>query len=349
MKPHHRLLDILPPIVQAPMAGVQNHRLAASVCEAGGLGSLPAAMLSLSDLQSELQALHQSTQNPYNVNFFCHAPPAPDDARQQAWHRTLAPYYRELGLDPETIPTGPGRVPFSAEAAHVLEAFRPAVVSFHFGLPSPELVARVKSWGSLVLSSATTVAEALWLQAHGADAIIAQGLEAGGHRGMFLTDELSTQVGTFALLPQIVQAVQLPVIAAGGISSAAGIAAAKALGAAGVQVGTAYLCSHEATTSALHRSALQSPAAQHTALTTLFSGRPARGIVNRLMRELGPLNAAAPAFPLATAAIAPLRAAGEAAGSSNFTPLWSGQNASGCRDLPAADITREFLQAWVSA
>lgn len=349
MKPHHRLLDILPPIVQAPMAGVQNHRLAASVCEAGGLGSLPAAMLSLPDLQSELQALHQSTQNPYNVNFFCHAPPAPDDARQQAWHRTLAPYYRELGLDPETIPTGPGRVPFSAEAAHVLEAFRPAVVSFHFGLPSPELVARVKSWGSLVLSSATTVAEALWLQAHGADAIIAQGLEAGGHRGMFLTDELSTQVGTFALLPQIVQAVQLPVIAAGGISSAAGIAAAKALGAAGVQIGTAYLCSHEATTNALHRSALQSPAAQHTALTTLFSGRPARGIVNRLMRELGPLNAAAPAFPLATAAIAPLRAAGEAAGSSDFTPLWSGQNASGCRDLPAADITREFLQAWVSA
>lgn len=349
MKPHHRLLDILPPIVQAPMAGVQNHRLAASVCEAGGLGSLPAAMLSLPDLQSELQALHQSTQNPYNVNFFCHAPPAPDDVRQQAWHRTLAPYYRELGLDPETIPTGPGRVPFSAEAAHVLEAFRPAVVSFHFGLPSPELVARVKSWGSLVLSSATTVAEALWLQAHGADAIIAQGLEAGGHRGMFLTDELSTQLGTFALLPQIVQAVQLPVIAAGGISSAAGIAAAKALGAAGVQVGTAYLCSHEATTSALHRSALQSPAAQHTALTTLFSGRPARGIVNRLMRELGPLNAAAPAFPLATAAIAPLRAAAEAAGSSDFTPLWSGQNASGCRDLPAADITREFLQAWVSA
>lgn len=349
MKPHHRLLDILPPIVQAPMAGVQNHRLAASVCEAGGLGSLPAAMLSLPDLQSELQALHQSTQNPYNVNFFCHAPPAPDDVRQQAWHRTLAPYYRELGLDPETIPTGPGRVPFSAEAAHVLEVFRPAVVSFHFGLPSPELVARVKSWGSLVLSSATTVAEALWLQAHGADAIIAQGLEAGGHRGMFLTDELSTQLGTFALLPQIVQAVQLPVIAAGGISSAAGIAAAKALGAAGVQVGTAYLCSHEATTSALHRSALQSPAAQHTALTTLFSGRPARGIVNRLMRELGPLNAAAPAFPLATAAIAPLRAATEAAGSSDFTPLWSGQNASGCRDLPAADITREFLQAWASA
>jgi nitronate monooxygenase len=187
MKPHHRLLDILPPIVQAPMAGVQNHRLAVAVCEAGGLGSLPAAMLSASDLQSELQALKQSTPSPYNVNFFCHATPTPDAARELAWHQTLAPYYRELGLDPEHIPKGPGRVPFSTEAANILEAFRPAVVSFHFGLPSPELVARVKSWGSLVLSSATTVHEALWLQAHGADAIIAQGLEAGGHRGMFLS------------------------------------------------------------------------------------------------------------------------------------------------------------------
>lgn len=349
MKPHHRLLDILPPIVQAPMAGVQNHRLAVAVCEAGGLGSLPAAMLSASDLQSELQALKQSTPSPYNVNFFCHATPTPDAARELAWHQTLAPYYRELGLDPEHIPKGPGRVPFSTEAANILEAFRPTVVSFHFGLPSPELVARVKSWGSLVLSSATTVHEALWLQAHGADAIIAQGLEAGGHRGMFLTEDLSTQIGTFALLPQIVQAVQVPVIAAGGIASPAGVAAAKALGAAAVQIGTAYLCSHEATTSALHRSVLQSPTAQHTALTTLFSGRPARGVVNRLMRDLGPLNPVAPAFPLTTAAIAPLRTAAEAAGSSDFTPLWSGQNASACCHLPAADITRDFLQAWVSA
>ena len=234
-------------------------------------------------------------------------------------------------------------------AADVLEAFRPAVVSFHFGLPAPDLLARVKSWGSLVLSSATTVAEAQWLQAHGADAIIAQGLEAGGHRGMFLTEDLSTQIGTFALLPQIVRAVEVPVIAAGGIATPAGVAAAKQLGASAVQIGTAFLCSHEAATSALHRAALQSPAAQHTALTNVFSGRPARGIVNRLMRELGPLCAQAPAFPMATAGIAPLRSAAEAQGSSDFTPLWSGQNASVCRTAAAADITRDFLRAWHAA
>ena len=342
-------LGLSAPIIQAPMAGVQDHRLAAAVSQAGGLGSLPAAMLGPDALQAELTALRALTDRPFNVNFFCHTPPMPDNARGDAWHRALAPYYREMGLNPDAMPSGPGRVPFSADMADVLEAFRPAVVSFHFGLPAPELVARIKRWGSLLLSSATTVPEAQWLQAQGADAIVAQGLEAGGHRGMFLSDDLSTQVGTFALLPQIVQAVQLPVIAAGGIAGAEGIAAAKALGAAGVQMGTAYLCSQEATTSALHRRALTSPDAQHTALTNLFSGRPARGIVNRLMREIGPISASAPAFPLATAAIAPLRAASEAQGRTDFTPLWAGQNTTGCRHAPAAEITRDFLQAWRTA
>ena len=337
------------PVIQAPMAGSQNHRLTLAVCAAGGLGSLPAAMLGPEALQAELQALQAATAAPYNVNFFCHTPPSDDAARQAEWHAALAPFYREFGLDPANIPSGPGRVPFSHDSADVLEAFRPAVVSFHFGLPAPDLLARVKGWGSLVLSSATTVAEAQWLQAHGVDAIIAQGLEAGGHRGMFLTDDLSTQIGTFALLPQIVQAVHVPVIAAGGIATPAGLAAAKALGAAAVQIGTAYLCSHEATTSALHRTALQSPAAQHTALTNVFSGRPARGIVNRLMRELGPLCPQAPAFPLATAGIAPLRAAAEGQGCADFSPLWAGQNARGCRTAAAADITREFVHAWLAA
>ena len=324
------------PVIQAPMAGVQNHRLAATVCEAGGLGSLAAAMLTREGLQTELQALSAATHQPYNVNFFCHTPPSSDSARQAAWEEALSPYYREMGLDPAAIPHGPGRVPFGHDSADVLEVFRPAVVSFHFGLPAPDLLARVKGWGSLVLSSATTVQEALWLQANGADAVVAQGLEAGGHRG------------TLALLPQIVQAVQIPVIAAGGIGSAQAVMAAKALGAAGVQIGTAYLCSHEATTSALHRAALQSPAAQHTALTNLFSGRPARGIVNRLMAELGPLNKAAPAFPLATAGIAPLRAAAEAQGLTDFTPLWSGQNGQAARSLSATEITRDFVNAWRS-
>ncbi len=332
------------PIIQAPMAGVQVGALTAAVSNAGGLGSLPCAMLSLEVLQAELTALRSLTSKPYNVNFFCHTPPQADAQREAAWRQALAPYYQELGLRVEDIAAGPGRAPFSTEAADVLEAFRPAVVSFHFGLPAPELLARVKAWGALVLSSATTVEEALWLQEHGADAIIAQGWEAGGHRGMFLTDDLSTQLGTFALLPQVVQAVRLPVIAAGGIATAQGVAAAMALGASAVQAGTAYLLCPEATTSAVHRAALASPAARHTAATNVFTGRPARGIVNRLVREQGPMSALSPAFPLATGAIAPLRARAEAQGSSDFTPLWSGQNASACKALPAAQITQELAQ-----
>lgn len=337
-----QLLGIELPIIQAPMAGVQDHRLAVAVSNAGGLGSLPAAMLSLEALRSELTALQAQTSKPFNVNFFCHTPPTPDAAREAAWRTALAPYYAELGLDPAQIPAGPGRAPFSAEAAALLAEFRPPVVSFHFGLPSAELLAQVKGWGSKVIASATTVAEALWLEAHGADAVIAQGLEAGGHRGHFLSMDLTEQAGLFALLPRIVQAVRVPVIAAGGIADAQGVAAAMALGAAGAQVGTAYLLCPEATTSAVHRAALQSPAAGHTALTTLFSGRPARGIVNRVMRELGPLMAPTPEFPLATTAIAPLRTKAESQGRGDFSPLWSGQNASGCKSIGAAALTLEL-------
>jgi len=328
------------PIIQAPMAGSQGSALAIAVSNAGGLGSLPCAMLGLDAMRAELAAIRDATTRPWNVNFFCHVPPVPDASREAGWRAALAPYYREHGIDAGGIPAGPGRTPFTAEAADVLEAFKPAVVSFHFGLPAPELLARVKSWGAKVLSSATTVEEARWLEARGVDAVIAQGLEAGGHRGIFLSEDLSTQVGTFALLPQLLRAVKLPVIAAGGIADARGVAAAMALGAAGVQVGTAYLLCPEATTGAVHRAALKSDMAHRTALTNLFSGRPARGIVNRAMRELGPISAAAPAFPLATAAIAPLRARAEAQGSGDFSPLWAGQNAGGCSEAPAADVTR---------
>ena len=332
------------PLIQAPMAGVQGHALAAAVCNAGGLGSIPAAMLSLEALRTELTQLTALTDKPYNVNFFCHTPPAHDAARDSVWQQALQPFYEELDLSLADIVPGPGRAPFSDQVADVVEAFKPAVMSFHFGLPSAALLTRVKSWGSLVLASATTVDEAVWLQDHGADAVIAQGLEAGGHRGIFLNDDLSNQVGTMALLPQIVQAVNVPVIAAGGIADAAGVAAAMALGASAVQIGTAYMCCPESTTSALHRAVLQSPAARHTALTTLFTGRPARGIMNRLMRELGPLSPAAPAFPLATGAIAPLRARAESQGSTDFSPLWSGQNASQCRNVPAAELTRALAE-----
>jgi nitronate monooxygenase len=347
MKTLLALLGTEVPLIQAPMAGVQGASLAIAVSNAGGLGSLPGAMLTPEALQTELTALTRGTTHPWNLNFFCHTPPVPDAAREARWRETLAPFYAEAGLDIQAVPAGAGRVPFSHAAADVVEPFRPPVMSFHFGLPAPDLLARVKGWGSVVLSSATAVDEARWLVAHGADAVIAQGVEAGGHRGMFLTDDLTTQSGTFALLPQIVAAVDVPVIAAGGIADAAGVAAAMALGAAGVQVGTAYLCCTEATTSAIHRAALQIEAARHTALTTLFTGRPARGIVNRVMRTLGPLNPAAPAFPLATAAIAPLRAHWEQQGSGDFTPLWSGQNASGCRAIPAAELTRELSQGFI--
>jgi nitronate monooxygenase len=299
-------------------------------------------MLSPEAMRKELDLIVSRTRNPYNVNFFCHVPPAADAQREAEWRKRLGRYYEEFGIDAQAIPSGPGRAPFSAEAADVLEPYKPAVVSFHFGLPETALLARVKSWGSKVLASATTVEEALWLEARGADIVIAQGLEAGGHRGIFLSDDLTTQMGTFALLPQVARAVKVPVIAAGGIADAAGVAAAMALGAAGVQVGTAFLLCPEATTSALHRAALKSEAARHTALTNLFTGRPSRGIVNRYMREVGPINAAAPAFPLATAAIGPLRAKAEAKGSGDFSPLWSGENAQGCREVPAAQLVAEL-------
>jgi len=336
-------LGVALPIIQAPMAGVQDSRLAIAVSQAGGLGSLPCAMLSAETLRTELEAL-KHTGKPYNVNFFTHPPPSADATREARWRELLAPYYSEYGIDPAPKPAAPSRAPFGDAAADLLEEFRPPVVSFHFGLPSAALLARVRSLGSKILGCATTVAEALWLEQRGVDAIVAQGLEAGGHRGIFLSEDLATQMGTFALVAQMARAVRVPVIAAGAIADAAGVKAARVLGAAGAQVGTAYLLCPEATTSAVHRAALDSEAAASTAVTNLFSGRPARGIVNRLMRELGALNAAAPAFPLASGALAPLRARAESLGKGDFSSLWCGQNPSGCRKIPAAALTRALTE-----
>jgi len=338
-------LEIDLPVIQAPMAGAAASAMAVAVSNAGGLGSIGCATLSSEALRAELAAIRAGTRRPFNVNFFCHTPPLVSEERERAWRAALAPFHRQYGIDPETIPPGPGRAPFNAEAADLLEDIKPAVVSFHFGLPSADLLARVKAMGAKIFCSATTVPEALWLEARGVDAIIAQGVEAGGHRGMFLTEDLTTQIGTFALLPQVVRAVKVPVIAAGGIADAQGVAAALSMGAAAAQIGTAYLLCPEAKISAVHRAALKSDAARHTALTNLFTGRPARGIMNRVMRELGPISAAAPAFPLATTAIVPLRAKAEAEGSGDFTPLWSGQNATGCKEISAAQLTRELAAA----
>lgn len=343
------LINVEYPIVQAPMAGVQGSALTVAVSKAGGLGSLPCAMLDLEAMHAELMRITEQTTRPYNLNFFCHKPPQEDLLREQQWHVHLAPYYRELGLDPEAVPQAAARHPFNQAMVDLIRPFCPPVVSFHFGLPAPELLDQVKAWGAKVMSSATTVEEAIWLQRHGADVIIAQGLEAGGHRGMFLSEDITTQVGTLSLLPQILHAVDLPVLAAGGIACAHGVKAALQMGAAGVQVGTAYLLCPEANTSAAHRQALVSDAACHTALTNVMTGRPARSIVNRLISEVGPISPLAPAFPGAATAVAPLRAAAERAGSGDFSPLWAGQNTSGCCELPAGELTLRLASGIESA
>jgi nitronate monooxygenase len=330
------------PVIQAPMSGSQDSKLVIAVSNAGGLGSLGAAMLMPDALRRELSAIAAGTTRPYNVNFFAHQEPVFDAAREHTWRQALAPYYQELGVDPSTIAAPARRPRFDASIVAILEEFKPRVVSFHFGLPDHELVTRVKALGARIISSATTAEEARYLEAHGVDAVIAQGLEAGGHRGMFLSDDITTQVGTLALVRQIVRAVRVPVIAAGGIGDAESAAAAMALGAAGVQAGTAYLLCPEATTSAAHRAALMD-VEQPTAITNVFSGRPARSVVNRLMREVGPMSAAAPAFPLAAAAVAPLRARAEASGSRDFTAGWSGQNRR-IHGLRAAELTQELAR-----
>jgi nitronate monooxygenase len=341
-------LGLALPLIQAPMAGFQGAALAGAVAQAGALGSLPGAAMTPQALGDAVASLRQRGGAPINLNFFCHEPPAADPAREAAWREALRPFYEELGVSLSAIAGGPGRLPFGDEAADAIEALRPEVVSFHFGLPPARLLERVRRTGAQVWSTATTVTEAVWLESRGVDAVIAQGAEAGGHRGMFLFEgmpDVATQVGTMALLPQVVAAVRVPVIAAGGIADAAGVAAALRLGASAAQLGTAFLLCPEASTSAVHRAALQSAAARETALTNVFSGRPARGIVNRLMRELGAMSALAPAFPSAVNAVAPLRAAAEQAGRGDFSPLWAGQNVSGCRAVPAAQLVRELAAA----
>ena len=346
--PDRRILDLFAielPIIQAPMAGATTPEMVIAVSEAGGLGSLPCAQYDLAQARAALERVRAGTRRPYNLNFFCHRMPAPDPARSATWRRRLAPYYRELGLDPEMPTAGGGRTPFDADFCALVEEFRPPVVSFHFGLPEPDLLRRVKATGAKVLSSATTVQEARWLEQHGCDAVIAMGAEAGVHRGNFLADDpsdISQQVGTFALVPQVADAVDVPVIAAGGIGDARGIVAAFTLGAAAVQIGTAYLLSPEATISALHRTALLDATDDGTALTNVFTGRPARSLVTRLMREVGPIAKDAPAFPLVSGTVAPLRKPAEAQGRSDFTNLWAGQAARFARPMSSGELTRRL-------
>ena len=345
MWPDRRLLDLLKidhPILQAPMAGAMDAELAIAVANAGALAALPAGMLNAEQLRDQVAQFRAATGNkPINLNFFAHKVPVPNNAREHAWREKLKPYYVELGIDPGMPVTTTSRTPFDAAMCTVVEALRPDVVSFHYGLPDAALVARVKSVGCKVICSATTVGEARFLEANGCNAVIAQGLEAGGHRGMFLSDDIATQVGLFALLPQVVDAVKVPVIASGGIGDARAIVAAMALGASGVQLGTAFLLCPEAKTSPPHRAALRAARDDSTVLTNVFSGRPARGLVNRVIRELGPISGIVPEFPLASGALAPLSA--KAQGSGDFSPMLAGQAAALGREMPAGALIKTFV------
>jgi nitronate monooxygenase len=345
MWPDNRILDLFGievPIIQAPMAGSAFSDMVVAVSQAGGLGSLACALFSVEQTRKELEVIRRKTSRPINANFFCHQPPRDDRAREKSWRQRLDAYFAELGLDSNTPFPNVNRAPFDDKMCDLVMEFHPEVVSFHFGLPDKKLLLRVRATGAKILSSATTVVEARWLEEEGCDAIVAQGYEAGGHRGMFLTQDVSTQVGTMALVPQLADAVKVPVIAAGGIADARGIAAAFALGASAVQIGTAYLHCPEAQISPIYRQALKNAKDHETAITNVFTGRPARGIVNRLVREVGPMSDVAPEFPLAAAALAPLRAKSESAGSTDFTPLWSGQAARLNRELPATELTKQL-------
>jgi nitronate monooxygenase len=337
-----KLCGIELPIIQAPMAGSASSDMVVEVSQAGGLGSLACAFLSLEHARMQLENIRRRTTRPINANFFCHKLPRDDRAREMNWTQRLVAYYIQLQADSDTSIPKYAPAPFDDKMCDLVLEFHPEVVSFHFGLPNKNLLLRIRKAGAKILSSATSVDEARWLEDQGCDAIIAQGLEAGGHRGMFLTENVSMQVGTMALVPQVVDAVRVPVIAAGGIADARGILAAFALGAAAVQIGTAYLHCPEAHISPLYRQALKGTRDNETAITNVFTGRPARAIVNRFMREVGPMSDVVPEFPLAVPTLAPLRAKSEMAGSADFTPFWSGQNARLGRELPAAELTKQL-------
>jgi nitronate monooxygenase len=348
MWPDRRLLDLFKtefPIVLAPMAGVMDAELVIAAAQGGALGSLPCAMLSAEKAREQVNIIRQRVSTPINMNFFCHTPVDADPEREAGWKKRLAAYYDEHGLDPAAPVNAANRAPFDAAMCEVVEELKPEVVSFHFGLPDRALLGRIKAAGCIVIASATIVREATWLEENGADAIIAQGAEAGGHRGMFLTDAIAEQPGTFALVPQVVDAVKVPVIAAGGIADGRGIAAAFALGAAGVQIGTAYLRCPESTVIAPARSALAQARDDSTVITNVMTGRPARGVANRAMREVGPISTHAPAFPHAATALGPLKAAAEKLGKVDFTNLWAGQAVRLGRDMPAAELTRALAGA----
>ncbi len=296
-------------------------------------------MINAKQVEKEVGAIREATDGPLNLNFFCHH--LDGRVEDRAWRTLLRPYLIELGISHPGEPP-PLRRPYSTEMVEVVERLRPAVVSFHFGLPDDRLLDRTMATGAFVIGNCTTVAEARWLAERGVDAVIAQGWEAGGHTGRFLPGDPSAALGLFALLPQVVDVLDVPVIAAGGVADGRGIVAALALGAAAVQIGTAYLPCPESLIAQPYREALQSPRAAQTLFTNLFSGGLARGIPNRLIDELGAINSVAPSYPHASAAIAPLRKAAEERGLGDFSAMWAGQAAPLARAESAKDLTERL-------
>ena len=336
-------LGIRYPIIQAPMAGSSTPALAIAVSTAGGLGSLGLAMHSQESLRTDCATVSNATDAPYNANFFVHSEPVDDLERVDDARSMLAPYYRELGLGkvPEAITPIPS---FNEIHLRALLDLRPPVVSFHFGLPSDDALKAIKAAGLFTLSSATNVAEARELEARGVDAVIAQGFEAGGHRGTFLQPYERGHVGTLALVPQVVDAVSIPVIAAGGIGDGRGIAAALALGASAVQLGTAFLSCPESAAHPLYREALNEARDDQTRITHAFSGRPARGLENRYLLEMAGHEARYPDFPILNTLTGPLRKASAKENNPDFLSLWSGQSAAMSKNLPACELIQWLVK-----
>ncbi|MEM7192622.1 MAG: nitronate monooxygenase [Pseudomonadota bacterium] len=342
--PDTRLLDLLGinvPIIQAPLAATSGVEVALGAAKAGALGSLPCGPMTPKDIETAVEAFRASCAEPLNLNFFCHEVAPDDGARDAAWLARLVPYFSALGVTPPETPIKAGLAPFDDDKCALVEKLQPEIVSFHFGIPPAPLLERVKKAGCKTLCTATSIREAEYLVAQGIDAIVAQGTEAGGQRGMFLETDTFSQPSTFVLVRSIAANLDVPVIAAGGIADGAAIAACFDLGAAGVQIGTAYLLCDEAFTPPMHRDALADPK-RETAVTNVMTGRPGRCIVNRIMREQGPVSLDVPHFPRGTAAIAGLRTKAEAEGLTDFSPLWSGQAAS----LPAP-MSAEALTRWL--
>jgi nitronate monooxygenase len=334
------LIGITHPVIQAPMSGFASPALAAAVCNAGGLGSIGCAGFSPASVREQVATLRQATNRPFNLNFFVHSRPQNDPRATRRAQVRLTPYFVEFGLGP--VPEPRELFPsFDEEGLALVLEQRPRVVSFHFGLPQPAAVRQIKQAGCIVMGSATTTAEARSLEANGADIVIAQGFDAGGHRGSFGGAPGAGMVGTMALVPQIVDAVRVPVVAAGGIADGRGLAAAFALGASGSQIGTAFLGCPEATVSPLYRAQLRMASDDGTELTRAFTGRPARALRNRFVAEMADTEALE--FPLQASLVGPLWQLPSEEARADFMPVWAGQAASLMRDLPAERFVEKLV------